>query len=279
MRRYNTRDLAHAWVYNESESGKCASSFYFEGDTIYSYGSHFPICKKMTVKGQLYYFWNDRTYSNSTSRHQRYVKRAIPDYGNIINVIAMPDNWPETHKKNIEYFANWLVLAKELENKARSRKQEYHAHAQKAVFELQRYCDLFDIPVPESLIDPDTFDVEKYYADMAERERKEKQAQARKNKAKAKKEIVNFRNGQRFSNYYFPFDLLRLTDGMVETSQGVRVDIRPVKILWCMLQSGKDILGRHCGKFEIKEVTNKVIRVGCHIFERKEVLNLINQME
>jgi len=277
---YKTHEIAHAWAYDESPRGKCSSNIFFDGATIYSYGTHFPICKKMEVKGQLYYFWNDRTYSPSTSKHQSYVRQAIPDKANIIKVSVMPDNWPETHKRNIKYFAGRIIRAKELEQKAKGKKDDYRRDARIASHELQRYCDLFDVIVPESLlIDPDNFDVNKYYADMAARKLTEIQLQIKRNKAKIKEETKKFRSGLNFSNC-FPFDLLRLSDDctMVETSQRVKVDIRPVKMLWCMIQQGINVVGRHIGKYEIKEVTKKTIRVGCHNFERKEVLRLINSI-
>jgi hypothetical protein len=40
----NRKELAHLWAHKAQPSGR-ASTFYFEGDTIYSFGPHFPIAR------------------------------------------------------------------------------------------------------------------------------------------------------------------------------------------------------------------------------------------
>jgi len=60
----NNEQVAHLWA-NKSRAEAKGSSFYFNGDTIYSYGHHFPIARHylgavlFTTKG----------YSSSTARH------------------------------------------------------------------------------------------------------------------------------------------------------------------------------------------------------------------
>lgn len=49
------------------------SNLFIEGDTIYSYGLHFPVARR-NADGT---FWfNPDKYSQSTSRHQSYVAQA-----------------------------------------------------------------------------------------------------------------------------------------------------------------------------------------------------------
>lgn len=63
--------VAHLWANRSRERAK-GSNFYFEGDTIYSYGSHFPIARHF---GGVVLFTN-QSYSVSTSRHISYVRQA-----------------------------------------------------------------------------------------------------------------------------------------------------------------------------------------------------------
>lgn len=50
------------------------SRIFIDGDTIYSYGHHFPIAKRLSNGG---YLFNSNGYSSSTSTHKSYVRRAL----------------------------------------------------------------------------------------------------------------------------------------------------------------------------------------------------------
>lgn len=68
--------LSNQELANRFAAGKRRGSsnrMYIEGDTIYSYGSHFPIAHR-TKKG---YTFNRSKYSHSTSKHQGAVRRAL----------------------------------------------------------------------------------------------------------------------------------------------------------------------------------------------------------
>lgn len=78
----NSADVAHLWAHQiQNEARYSGGNFYFHGDTIYSYGSHFP-CGKIVrnLKGDVAYVINSNTYSNTTSKHQALVFDAIPSY-------------------------------------------------------------------------------------------------------------------------------------------------------------------------------------------------------
>jgi hypothetical protein len=53
MTRYVREDVAHVWAHQlQSHARNKRGNFYFQGDTIYSYGSHFPIAKHVEHKGE-----------------------------------------------------------------------------------------------------------------------------------------------------------------------------------------------------------------------------------
>lgn len=63
---FNTSEVAHIWAAQSQQSGRNAQgNFYFEGQTIYSYGRHFPIA---TIVGNDVLF-TDKSYSNTTAKH------------------------------------------------------------------------------------------------------------------------------------------------------------------------------------------------------------------
>lgn len=73
----NNREVAHFWA-NQSKPSAKGSHFFYEGDTIYSYGYHFPIARLIThpVTKKKAYLYNSARYSQSTTRHQGYVRSA-----------------------------------------------------------------------------------------------------------------------------------------------------------------------------------------------------------
>lgn len=70
------KELPHIWFYGQQPTGR-ASSMYFVGDTIYSYGEHFPIATILEIEGTRIVIRNTDTYSVTTAKHQRYVRQAI----------------------------------------------------------------------------------------------------------------------------------------------------------------------------------------------------------
>ena len=66
------QEVAEAWSRGQSAEG---SNLFTDGITIWSYGYHFPIAKK--VNGRI--LFNPTYYSSSTSKHQCHVMRAIHD--------------------------------------------------------------------------------------------------------------------------------------------------------------------------------------------------------
>lgn len=60
-----------------SFTGQTHTPLFIEGDTLYSYGKHFPLAKR--VEGG---FWiNPDKYSVTTSKHQSLVRRTITKAG------------------------------------------------------------------------------------------------------------------------------------------------------------------------------------------------------
>lgn len=95
---FGTDQIAHLWAHQTQSSARNAQgNFYFEGDTIYSYGSHFPIARILTKgkgkKLQRAVVMTTRTRSNTTAKHIHLVRGSIPpDYPKFTtqNIYANP---------------------------------------------------------------------------------------------------------------------------------------------------------------------------------------------
>ena len=79
---YPSNEIPHLWAHKTQDSARNPQgNFYFDGATIYSYGSHFPIARHITHAGKAAILFTTRSYSSTTAGHIRAVRRAIP--GNI----------------------------------------------------------------------------------------------------------------------------------------------------------------------------------------------------
>jgi len=76
-------DLAKRFA-NGKTSGK-SSRMFIAGDTVYSYGRHFPIAKRVKLNG-IDYLFNTNSYSSSTATHKNCVLGAIKGKGTVLHV-------------------------------------------------------------------------------------------------------------------------------------------------------------------------------------------------
>lgn len=77
---FPTDEIAHLWAHKTQDDARNhGGNFYFDGDTIYSYGSHFPIARHVTNdKGEAAILFTNRTWGPTTAKHVGQVRRAIP---------------------------------------------------------------------------------------------------------------------------------------------------------------------------------------------------------
>ena len=85
------QEVADAWAMGYSAK---SGNMFTDGETIYSYGYHFPIAKR--VNGHV--LFNRTYYSATTSKHQSHVRRAIR-YSNVIPCRAINAHDNERYTK------------------------------------------------------------------------------------------------------------------------------------------------------------------------------------
>ena len=81
------------------------SHLFIEGDTIYSYGHHFPIATRL--KGGIYLF-NASGYSNTTRRHKSRVLTALMNMNaeTIEATTQKSEVWPKALEIDMDYLVN-----------------------------------------------------------------------------------------------------------------------------------------------------------------------------
>jgi hypothetical protein len=101
MSRYNNSEIASAFARGTKDG--TANNMFISGNTIYSYGHHFPIATRLPYeirqKTGYDYIYNADSYSNSTAKHKNHVRCAIDNYFEV----SKCDISEENLEKEIKY--------------------------------------------------------------------------------------------------------------------------------------------------------------------------------
>lgn len=149
----NNAEVAHRWA-NQSGRDNAAkgSSFYYDGPAIWSYGSHYCAGVLLfTGPGAGVALLNSRTYSNSTTRHNSYVRGALSGGVRAVYVpypdAALPDGGPKRrgHEDNLKAYLDDAQRAREEFGRARQGRQLVNARsaAEAAAGKIAEYLELF----------------------------------------------------------------------------------------------------------------------------------------
>jgi hypothetical protein len=286
---YPTDRVPHLWAHQSQQAARNAlGNLYFQGPTIYSYGSHFPIARivEREGKGRIVLF-NIGTYSLTTSRQQSRVRQAIPSY---MRVIHVPEVIPygEAHEANVRHLTELALdcLAKAHRARQESSKGWHLSTAQDAADDARDLARYFDLPTP----DLPAMDAEgaahaaRLIANAkAEEERKRRDAEE-KRRAELAEEMAAWQAGDYVANTWaFPDTLLRVNpadSAEVQTSKGVVFPVEHARRVWPILarlyasggtyqRNGHSI---HLGTYVLDSVDGQgTIRAGCHTITRAEV--------
>ena len=106
-----TRMVCHLWANQSQDHARnSGNSVWFSGDTIYSYGSHFPMARIVTNgKGETAVLHNSDSYSVTTSCHQSQVRSAsrhIPAF-----TVPYVREHANGHRFNLEHYEKAIEQA------------------------------------------------------------------------------------------------------------------------------------------------------------------------
>ena len=217
---YPSDMVAHLWA-NKAQDGARESGgrFYFHGDTIYSYGTHFPIARHVDNKRGRAVLFTTRDYSVTTSGHKWTVLGACKHL-TVFHVQHPTDT--DRKAQFTEYRERYLELARKY-SQARSNKPWILGSLRDLVDEANRFAQFFGLRCRLSLPD----DLSGMVAECQAIEKKEK---ARKQCAKAKRAREEQERIQQWANGdtdYCPSNgqpiRLRVKADELQTTRGARV--------------------------------------------------------
>ena len=276
MKKVHTPDnVAHLWANQHQEEARTQTyNLYFNGKSIYSYGSHFCIAKHLENGVILF---TERSYSNTTAKHKSIVRYACNH-----KEIVYCSNPQGSHHEN---FSAWKNECEGYISKlAKAKKPEKYIQELEGVkYRAERYAKLFDIAVPEELTQAwgitSKAEIVSYMEAKAEAIRKRKEAQEKRLKKEHRDNVKKFRDFKTPRVYTrLEYDLLRYnpSNQRFQTSQGVEIPLAIGLGIYKRLTNNQAV--EKVLDFEVKEITKKYIQVGCHKVEMKEVAKVVAQV-
>jgi len=281
-------EVAHLFAHQSQDEARVSGgNFYFNGDTIYSYGSHFPIAKHVTnskgVKGLLF---TTQGYSPTTTSHLWAVDSATSH----LNKIHCYN--PEcSHNYNID--KAYEEIKEHLESLARARKPEkYIVPAEQVLSQITKYCEFFSVDVPQHLIEAIETAKGGGYADYllkeSERIAAEKKKVEQKRNRLLRKDVKDWKAFDKkvtHLNRWFDRDYLRIDTerGTIETSQRIDVPFEKAKAFYrtikiVIAKGGCTNCDTQILSYGVNEINDKFIKVGCHTIDMKEIELIATRM-
>lgn len=286
---FTNAEIPHLWAHQAREEARNSNgTLYFNGPTIYSYGSHFPIASHvLNERGEAAVLFTIARYSVTTSGHCSAVASAIPTHVPVFHVPHLRGSWGETrsHSANAENYVSRISELLDKASRARSNREWLEREALSLRQELQRYVAFFrlsGIAVPES----ENLDaLQGWISAHAEEEQRRKEEAARcaeqKRRREQRSQIKRFRSGDPTVTYIGGIQpMLRVRGNEVETSLGARFPIehaiRGLELIRQVRQSGQEYIHNghavHLGHYRIDRIEcNGTVHAGCHIVAWNEI--------
>lgn len=265
---YTNSDVAHRWAnqigsYCRTKNG----NMFFEGNTIYSYGYHFPIASFITNdKGVGAILFTEASYSTTTAKHISEVRSAVTHR----NIIYVPEVQPHGKVWHQKAFKQWhekieFIISRKL---ARARKPEiYIIEIQRIVARAKKYAEFFNLELPESLANVDCSVSEEQRKAIKQMVKEERERKA----AWEKEKVDKWLRGERYGSLNTKYQYLRVKDGRVETSKNVQIPLELAKKFYERIKDGLLKCGDTILYYRVDRVGN-IIKIGCHTFKKSYLL-------
>ena len=310
----DARQVAHLWAHQSQDSARSAGhagrgNFYFTGDTIYSYGGHFPIARHVQNKrGEQAVLFTTRRYSVTTSKHLAYAEAAIPAGVVVFHVIHPGNNMGR------EALDNYAARFGEALGKAAKSRLFTAMHLDDArglAEEAEAFCKFFGIRFTPSRFGIPA-DLKGFFAEQAQKQKRAAAlAKAKREKSEAEYQDLLLENlprwfagesctrlgpaGVRFQREVFTPDWSKLgrayfrpAGDEIETTLGARFPTdhgrRAYRMLRAIRARGESYQANghtiHVGAFQIDSYDHAtgVIKAGCHTVDWAEVERLAGVM-
>lgn len=282
---FNNSQLCHVWASQNQEHGRNSNgSLYFNGNTIFSYGSHYTLGKIISVNGERIVLINNTSYSNTTANHQNEVSSATTH----LRRFHVSD--PQDLRKSAE---DWQAnLIDSLFDVLKSTKPHFSLEYSEPGMKFNSFCELFgfqDLMIDEQDLE-DHYELLLTHVALREKrneelnspvneEKRQKQREQREAAKERKRQselmskkfkLINWLRGE---NVQLGFGndrqvngcyLLRVKGEVIETSGGAEVPLSHGLKLLNKINNGEAKTGERVGHFELNKRIDDLVTIGCH---------------
>lgn len=266
----NNDQVAHLWA-NQSKPHAKGSNFYFNGATIYSYGTHFPVATLVETKHGTVALFERDSYSVSTTRHQSIARQAC-SHLETFEAILKPHSWNGLSydiKKAFEAYSKQSEESMLKASRARTYKDLHLREAHDAIEKANRLLVLFrkELPYVRKLKPLDNESIERLNELAKAKRRKEIQANRKLEQAWLDHETNSLPRGHRYlirkrATQYLP------RGEYVETSHGARIPLDDAKTFYKAISrfraTPEQCPSIDVSHFRLNKLSSQGARIGCH---------------
>lgn len=278
--KFKSDEIAHIWAHKQAPHGTSPGAMSFNGDSFLSYGT--VISRHITFKGKQAIILNDTSYSVSTSKHQGYVRRAIPGcvpvfhIGDIGRGCSLNFDGREG-KVLFEYAVAQSAESLKASEKAKARKPLYEADAARWLERAKEVNQFFGL---RRKVDEKTIERLRASSEKAEREATKKRAEAAEKRRIEQTESFEAWKQNREHDYFdrslFPV-AFRIEEDELVSSKGARVPLEAARVAIRFVlhnrSTGWHRNGTSCqvGMYHLDSVNEHGVVAGCHRISWEEV--------
>lgn len=267
----NSHDVIHLFAQQTQPHAK-SSNVFFYNDKIYSYGYHYLLASFIeNKKGQKAILINDSGYSRTTGDHINIMIQASRQYRQFYKTHTDKNillRFLDGIKKKIIKAKKPFLYSDQAQHLEKKYLEFCEFMGQKADKELKK-AFLFFHNKAEEMGEIYIKEIEK-----AEKARiKAEKARIKAEKIKDAENLAKFMNYEiNYYRFYSEEDFIRISqdDQFIETSQKIKIPIESARILYKMIQSGKDIKGYKIEEFTVISL-NGTLKIGCHHINTKNM--------
>jgi hypothetical protein len=308
----NSSEVAHVWASQSQQSGQNPTkNIYFEGDTIYSYGSHFEVAEIVTrgkgKRARKCALITTHGYSTTTAKHigdaESATRHMTQFFVPLYSCVSAPPHQYFTPARGLASYRERVAALLADSAKRKGLKASTMRNARSLAEDGNRFAEWFGLKGRVRL--PATFDADlaaaipaedKLHAALEARRaaesaeyasvRAKREARYAEIRANPAAHIADWRSGKgeiEVPDILNGFDLLRVNGDEIETTRGAYVPTGHAKRAYAIFRKLRDAgktyqsngHAEHVGHYTIDSLDeNGIVSIGCHRIEWSEIERL-----
>jgi len=269
----NTDEVIHVFAQQTQSEGRNQSgSIFFYNNKIYSYGYHYLLGEFIDKDTILI---NDKGFSVTTQKHINLLASATRQYRKFyttqsdLNLVYSEIKYtlskiPKARTNKAIYLNRILRLFKSLNEYLIYTKTKTKVSKLKEYREIRKIVQRLETNKDQILLE------------VAKMQKAKEKRQLEKNK----ENIKLWRNYEKHYLHGLKNSFLRLSKDCtnVETSGGVKIEVKKAKVLYKLIEAGKDIKGFKLDYYTVIGIKDNILKIGCHNIPLQEVNTIGKQL-